>query len=88
LVVSASLPFEHAIIRCVETHVQRPRYILFESFLVLVCMVVGIQTNTPFVCVWGGGGAHRTRVCGYMHMQYDTHTNWRTEEERTDRGGA
>jgi len=21
-------------------------------------------------------------------MQYDTHTNWRTEEERTDRGGA
>jgi len=40
------------------------------------------------LCVLGGGGAHRTRVCANMHMQYDTYTNRRTGEERAGRAGA
>jgi len=49
-------------------------------------MVVSIS---HFLCVClGGKGAHQTKLCVYIHMQYDTHTNWRTEEERADRGGA
>jgi hypothetical protein len=27
-------------------------------------------------------------VCVHTYMQYDTHTNWQTGEEGTDRGGA
>jgi len=72
-------------------HVRKDLGSFCVSFFVLVYMVVGIQTETPFVCVWGDGGAHRTRVCGYVHMQYDTHTNWRREEEeeeRADRASA
>ena len=50
-------------------------------------MVVSIQTESSFLSAWKGG-AHRTRVCSNIHVQYVTHTYWRTEEERADRGGA
>jgi len=74
LAVSVPVPLEHAIIRCGETPVYRLRYILLESLFVLVCMVVSIQTNTPFVCAWGGGGltqqgCARIYLCNMIQTQ-------------------
>lgn len=50
-------------------------------------MVVSIHTNTPFVCIWGGGGATE-QVCACIYMQYDPRTHWRTGEKRAYRAGA
>ena len=51
-------------------------------------MDVSTQTNTAFVCAWGGRGGQRARVCVCIHMQYDTHSNWWTGEEWADRACA
>ena len=50
-------------------------------------MVVSIHTNTPFVCIWGGGGATE-QVCACIYMQYDPRTHWRTGEKRAYRAVA
>ena len=48
------------------------------------CVFVSIHTSTHFECV----GGHHASVCVYTCMQYDTHTNWRTGEERADSAGV
>jgi hypothetical protein len=50
----------------------------------LVSRVVSIHIRTHYEC----GGGHHASVCVYIYMPYDTHTHWRTGEERADPAGA